>query len=75
LKALAAKARAHISETYEYVGDRFVEEARKINDGDAEHRPIWGEATVSEARALIEEGAPVAPLPPEFAPPPPRKVN
>lgn len=74
-EAVAAKARAHIRENFDYVGDKFADEARKIADGDAADRPIWGEAKPEEAKALIEEGAPVAPLPPAFAPIPPRKVN
>ena len=48
----------------DYVGRRFAEEARSIHRGEAEARAIWGEATPEEARALKEEGAPVAPLPP-----------
>jgi hypothetical protein len=71
----AAKARDHIARNYDYVGDSFVDEARAMHDGEAEHRPIWGEAKPDDARALIEEGAPVAPLPEPFAPTPPRKVN
>lgn len=71
----AAKVRAHIQETHDYVGEGFVAEARAMHDGEAEHRPIWGEAKPEEAKALIEEGAPVAPLPPILAPTPPRKVN
>jgi hypothetical protein len=31
--------------------------------GDIEHRPIYGEASGEEARALVEEGIEVAPLP------------
>ena len=37
--------------------------ARAIHDGDAPERAIWGEARPDEARALIEDGIPVAPLP------------
>ena len=38
-------------------------EARAIHSGYAPERPIWGEATPKEARALAEDGLPVAPLP------------
>jgi hypothetical protein len=72
---MAAQARAHIQKNYDYVGDKFVDEARAMHDGDVELRPIWGEAKPEEAKALIEDGAPVAPLPPELAPAPPRKIN
>ncbi len=73
--AMAAKVREHIRDNFDYVGERFAEEARKIHSGEIADRPIWGEAAPEEARALIEEGAPVAPLPPGFAPTPPRKLN
>jgi hypothetical protein len=71
----AAKVRSHIKETHDYVGESFADEARKMHEGDADHRPIWGEAKAEEAKALVEEGVPVAPLPAPFAPTPPRKVN
>jgi hypothetical protein len=35
-----------------------------MHAGETESRAIWGEATLAEAKALIDEGAPVAPLPP-----------
>lgn len=47
----------------ENVGDRFPEEARKIHYGDAPERPVHGQATPDEARALIEEGVEIMPLP------------
>ena len=34
-----------------------------MHDGDAPERPIYGEAKIEEAKALIEDGVPVAPLP------------
>lgn len=73
--ALAAKVRAHVRDNFDYVGERFADEARAMHDGDAPERPIWGETTGAQAKALIEDGVPVAPLPAPFAPPPPTKVN
>lgn len=58
-----ARWRRYVEETAEYVGVEFVSEARAIHEGTAPDRPIWGEARPDEARALIEEGLPVAPLP------------
>jgi hypothetical protein len=58
-----AAFRRHVEETADYVGVEFVSEARAIHEGTAPDRPIWGEARPDEARALIEEGLPVAPLP------------
>jgi hypothetical protein len=49
----------HIEDTAEYVGDKFPDEARRINSGEAETRDIFGEATESEARALAKEGVEV----------------
>ncbi|MGB6325594.1 MAG: DUF1178 family protein [Methylocella sp.] len=46
------------------VGSRFAEEARKIHDGLVPERPIHGQASIGDARALIEEGVPVLPVPP-----------
>jgi hypothetical protein len=73
--AMAQQVQAHIRDNYDYVGERFPQEARKMHEGESEHRPIWGEASPEEARAMAEEGLPVAPLPPGLAPVPPRKVN
>ncbi|WBO21178.1 DUF1178 family protein [Sphingomonas abietis] len=47
----------------EDVGSRFAAEARAIHVGDAENRVIHGQATPTEAKMLVEEGVPVAPLP------------
>ncbi|HKT19854.1 MAG TPA: DUF1178 family protein [Stellaceae bacterium] len=55
--------RRHVEQTCENVGARFAEEARRIHKGDAEARGIYGEATRSEAKALIDEGIEVASIP------------
>ncbi len=61
--AMAHKLSEHVRNNFDYVGDDFAAEARAIRDGDADDRPIWGEATLEEARAMHEEGLHVAPLP------------
>lgn len=58
-----ARLRREIETKADYVGTRFASEARAIHEGDAPNRPIWGEARPAEARALIEDGIPAAPLP------------
>ncbi len=73
--AMAAKVREHIKDNFDYVGPRFADEARKMHDGETEERAIWGEATPEEAQALAEDGIPAAPLPPELAPTPDKKLN
>jgi hypothetical protein len=47
----------------EDVGPAFAEEARRIHNQDAPERAIRGVTTPAEARALVEEGIPVLPLP------------
>lgn len=61
-KALA-EMRRHVEENSDYVGLNFAAEARKIHEGEAPARAIYGEASTDEARALISDGVPVAPLP------------
>ncbi|MBV7396640.1 DUF1178 family protein [Mameliella sediminis] len=61
-QALAA-LKAHVEANSDYVGNRFAQEARAMHAGEAPERPIWGEAKGHEAKALIEEGIKVAPLP------------
>ncbi|MFC7705675.1 DUF1178 family protein [Plastorhodobacter daqingensis] len=61
-EALAA-LRREIEANATYVGMNFATEARAMHAGEREARAIYGEARPEEARALIEEGVPVAPLP------------
>lgn len=58
-----AELRRRIEARAENVGREFPAEARRIHAGEAPERPIIGKARPAEARALIEEGIPVAPLP------------
>jgi len=55
--------RRQVEENSEYVGMNFVTEARRMHQGEAPERAIYGEARPDEARRLIEDGVPVAPLP------------
>ncbi len=55
--------RREIEAKSEYVGRDFASRARAMHEGAARARPIHGEARPAEARALIEEGVPIAPLP------------
>ncbi len=61
-QALAAMRR-QIEDQSDYVGLNFAAEARAMHDGDRPMRAIHGEARADEARRLIEDGVPVAPLP------------
>ena len=63
LRAKLKELRDHIVKNADDVGERFPTEARKMHYGETEHRPIYGEASIEEARELIEEGIEVAPIP------------
>jgi hypothetical protein len=58
--------RRYVHDHAEYVGDDFADLARKIHYGEERDRPIFGEATISDAIELCEEGIGVAPLPPDL---------
>ena len=55
--------RRHVEQNCENVGAGFAEEARRIHKGDAPARGIYGEATRSEAKALVDDGIEVASIP------------
>ena len=63
LRTKLKELRDHIVKNADNVGERFPNEARAMHYGDKEHRPIYGEASPEEARALIDEGVEVSPLP------------
>ncbi|NIZ08989.1 DUF1178 family protein [Pseudooceanicola sp. HF7] len=58
-----AEMRRKIESSADYVGKDFAREARDMHDGVTPDRPIYGEARPEEARALLEDGVPVLPLP------------
>ncbi|MEI9989792.1 MAG: DUF1178 family protein [Rhizomicrobium sp.] len=58
--------RKYVQQNADYVGPNFAEEARKIHYGEADERHIYGEASIEEAKELLEEGVDVAPLPPDL---------
>lgn len=65
-RAELRELRRYVMGVTEDVGARFPDEARKIAEGASEERPIRGEATREEAKALLDEGIHILPLP--FAP-------
>jgi len=66
-----SQVRRHVEANFDYVGDRFATEARAIHEGKSEERGIYGEASPAEVKALVADGVPVAPLPPD----PPKKTE
>jgi hypothetical protein len=57
------RALREVLEKTENVGDRFAEEARRIHSNEAPARNIRGVTTPEDAKALVEEGIEVMPLP------------
>ena len=71
MMAALGQVRRYVEENFDDVGDAFAKEARAIHEGKSEARGIYGQATPKEVRALVQDGVPVAPLPPE----PPKKTE
>lgn len=63
LERAIAALRKEVEARSDYVGPRFVQEARAMHLGEAPERAIHGEARPEEARQLVEEGVPILPLP------------
>ena len=57
------KIKKIVEENFDYVGDQFTEEAKKIKYGETEDRPIYGEATIEQTKELIDEDISITPLP------------
>lgn len=56
-----------------YVGENFAEQSRAMHYGERTAETIHGKATPREAKALADEGVPIAPLP--FPVKPPEELN
>lgn len=63
MRAMIRELHEKLTENSTDVGENFTDEARKIHSGEAPERSIHGRASLDEAKALIEEGIPVLPLP------------
>lgn len=63
LLADLAREQAKMLEKSDYVGKDFARQARAMHDGETQDRPIHGETTLDDARAMLDDGIPVAPLP------------
>lgn len=58
-----AELKTHVEKNSTYVGKDFASQARAMHDGDAPARMIHGETSLPEAKKLLQDGIPVAPLP------------
>jgi hypothetical protein len=63
LRSKLKELRDHLTQNADNVGKKFPEEARKMHFGEIEHRSIYGEASLEDAKALHEEGIEFHPLP------------
>ena len=57
------KLKKMVEKNFEYVGDKFTEEAKKMKYGEREEKSIYGEATLEQTKELIDEDIDVIPLP------------
>lgn len=55
--------RRKVEASSDYVGESFADEARAMHLGEKPERSIYGEARLDQAKALIEDGVPLMPLP------------
>ena len=62
-RAMLKALRQHVKDNAEDVGEEFAEEARRIHYGEADERLIYGQASLGEAKDLLDEGITVLPLP------------
>lgn len=63
IRSKLKELRDHLTQNADNVGKKFPEEARKMHYGEIEHRSIYGEASLDDAKALHEEGIEFHPLP------------
>lgn len=68
-----AEMQAEVIKRSRWVGGNFAEESRAMHYGERAAEPIYGEASLEDAKALAEEGIEVAPV--LFPVAPPDKTN
>ena len=64
-----ASAQAQLLKDSRWVGDEFASTARAMHSGDIEPKQVHGRATIEQAKSLLDDGIPVAPLPLPVVPP------
>lgn len=67
--AKLAALQAEALKQSQWVGSDFADQSRKMHYGELEQAVIHGQATLDEAKDLLEEGIAVMPLPFPIAPP------
>jgi len=67
--AKLATLQAELLRDSKWVGDEFADTARAMHHGEIDTSPVHGEATAEQARSLVDDGVPIAPLPLPVVPP------
>ena len=67
--AKVAALQAELLRNSRWVGDEFADTARAMHSGEIEREQVHGQATLEQAKSLVDEGVPVAPLPLPVTPP------
>lgn len=67
--ARLAALQAELLRNSRWVGDEFTDTARAMHLGEIDTSPVHGEATAEQARSLVDDGVPIAPLPLPVVPP------
>ena len=67
--ARIAAMQAEMLKDSRWVGDQFADTARAIHSGERAPEQVHGSATLDQAKSLVDDGVPVAPLPLPVRPP------
>ena len=67
--AKLAAIQSELLKNSRWVGDEFADTARAMHDGDMDREQVHGNATLDQAKSLVDDGIPVAPLPLPVTPP------
>ena len=67
--ARIAEIQAEMLKNSRWVGENFAETARAMHNGEVEREQVHGQATLEQAKSLVDDGVPVAPLPLPVTPP------
>ena len=67
--ATLATMQAEMLKDSRWVGDQFADTARAMHCGEIEPEQVHGNATLDQAKSLVDEGVPIATLPLPVTPP------
>jgi hypothetical protein len=63
VRAALQQLRREVEKNCDYVGPDFAQEARRIHNGEAPPRGIYGESTDADSEALADDGINIARIP------------